>query len=181
MPVDLTTFRYRLIMRLPTMYLLLRSLVLWVTVLLQVSDLYPSWSLLQPFGEKVASLSMEDLCWSTFVATCATLLVGALNRGLEGVASSNTAPFNLVSNIVSLRYTIGDNADYLVKFGYAFMLYVYGSPITHIDKPANKPSRPDTDILIVVIIPVLQVQPYPLFFVTHSDYSFRSLFCTALA
>lgn len=105
-PVNLSSTRHRVIMRIPTTALLLRSLLLWVVVTLQVSKLWPTWSILRPLGEKAASLPMEDLCWSTFVATCAAVLVAGINRGLDGSSTSNTAPFNLVSTPVSNLSTL---------------------------------------------------------------------------
>ena len=44
---------------------------------------------------------------------------------------------------------------FVVQFGYAFLLHIYANPITHAYK--GTPTRPDTHILITIIIPLLQV------------------------
>jgi len=80
---------------------------------------------------------MEDVCWNAFITVCITLAVEALMKGLEG-RSSAPSTFNL--------------------FGYAFLLHIYSSPITHRVKSAGGgPSRPDKHVLITIIIPLLQL------------------------
>ncbi|KAH8117095.1 hypothetical protein DFH11DRAFT_1687859 [Phellopilus nigrolimitatus] len=74
------------------------NLVLFVVILLQVSNLYPSatnveW--VQTIGHWAGQKGMADVCWSTFGSVCLALVVGALTRGLEGANASNTSPFNL--------------------------------------------------------------------------------------
>lgn len=92
----------RLIFRIPTLYFLTSALTLWTVILLQTSDLFPSWQWrwLVSLGKWAAEKEMEDVCWFSFGAVCSALFVGALTRGLEGAgASANTSPFNLVCGL----------------------------------------------------------------------------------
>jgi hypothetical protein len=108
LPLDPTKTSTRLALHLPTLYIMCRVLFLWILVLLQVSDLYPSWGgsegVLQRLGRWSEQIPVQDLCWQTFCSVCAAFCVEALTRGLEGVGfgigahmHANTSPFNLVS------------------------------------------------------------------------------------
>lgn len=97
-PIDLSSTGYRLALRIPSLYYLLKSLSLLTVILLQVSNLWPSigFSWVQAISQWASQKEMTDVCWSTFGAVCFALVITALTRGLEGVNSSNTSPFNLV-------------------------------------------------------------------------------------
>ncbi|KAI0273512.1 hypothetical protein BC834DRAFT_854155 [Gloeopeniophorella convolvens] len=138
-PIDLSSTYSRTILRLPTLYYILRSLVLWSVLFLQASDRFPSslWKPLQMLDEWASRQEMDDICWSTFLSVCGVLCVGALTRGLEGVGSSNASPFNL--------------------FGYSFMLHFYSSPLTHLVKPEGLPSRPDVNVVFTILMPLFQL------------------------
>ena len=49
---------------------------------------------------------MEEVCWSIFGTVCCAVVVGALTRGLEGFDTSNTQPFNIVSDLLSVGLVI---------------------------------------------------------------------------
>jgi hypothetical protein len=97
-PIDLSSTYSRTVLRLPSMYYIFKSLVLWSILALQASDYISStsWKPLQFLDHWVARKEMDEICWSTFIAICGALCVGALTRGLEGVGTTNVAPFNLV-------------------------------------------------------------------------------------
>ncbi|TDL24881.1 hypothetical protein BD410DRAFT_766450 [Rickenella mellea] len=136
-PINLNSTTYRLAFRIPSLYLLFRSLLLLTIILLQGSNLWPSsnYRWLNVIGEWAGQKEFGEVCWSTFGAICAALGVGALTRGLEGISSSNAAPFNL--------------------FGYAFLLHIYSVPITHVVR--GPPSRPDKHVIVTIILPLLQL------------------------
>lgn len=106
-PIDLSSTYSRTILRLPTMYYILKSLVLWTILLLQAADYFPhtSWEPLQSLDEWVAHKEMDEICWFTFRAICGALCVGALTKGLEGVGTTPASPFNLVCPFHSVRVT----------------------------------------------------------------------------
>ncbi|KAH9180438.1 hypothetical protein EDB89DRAFT_2110552 [Lactarius sanguifluus] len=138
-PIDLSSTYSRTVLRLPTMYYISKSLVLWSILALQASDYLPStsWMPLQLLDDWAARKEMDEICWSTFLAICGALCVGALTRGLEGVGTTNASPFNL--------------------FGYAFMLHFYSSPLTHLVKPEGLPSRPDVNVIFTLLVPLFQL------------------------
>lgn len=101
-PVDLSSTFSRFVFRIPSIYLLSKTLLLWTIIFLQTADSYPtnSWSWVGRMGEWVAGKSMEDICWFTFTSVCVTLFVSALTSGLEGYNNNNNqTPFNLVSSL----------------------------------------------------------------------------------
>lgn len=137
-PLDLSSSSVRLTLRLPTLYFLAKSLLVWVFTLAQTTKQFPpltSTSLL-PLANWVARQEMATLCWSTFCSVCGALCVEALTRGLEG-GNSNGSPFNL--------------------FGYAFLLHIYSSPMTHSNKLEGLPSRPDKHIVFTIMLPLLHL------------------------
>ncbi|KAI0748740.1 hypothetical protein C8Q80DRAFT_1173378 [Daedaleopsis nitida] len=137
-PVDISSTSYRLMFRLPTVYFLMKSLVIWATLLLQTQDpaFFTRISLLQPFGDWVAQKTMIDICWSTFMATCFTLIIGSLTTGLEGLNINENAPFNL--------------------FAFAFQLYFESA--SHLPpKESELPSRPSPHTIITIMLPLLQL------------------------
>ncbi|TFK46661.1 hypothetical protein OE88DRAFT_1606369, partial [Heliocybe sulcata] len=138
-PVDLSSTFCRLVLRIPSLYFLAKALALWTIILIQTSDLFPSWqwSWLQAINKWAATKEMEEVCWFTFTAICGGLCVGALTRGLEGQGSPNSSPFNL--------------------FGYAFLLHIYSSPLTHTRKAPGTPSRPEAHVIVTILLPLLQV------------------------
>ncbi|EJD02179.1 uncharacterized protein FOMMEDRAFT_168701 [Fomitiporia mediterranea MF3/22] len=136
-PVDLSSTAYRFTLRIPSLYLLYKSLALLFVILLQVSNLFPSAKIswLQRLGGWAERKEMEDVCWSIFGTVCTALVVGALTRGLEGFNSSNTQPFNI--------------------FGYAMLLHIYSMPVTHANR--STPTRPDINVLLTLLFPLLQL------------------------
>lgn len=97
LPIDLSSTLSRTIIRLPSAYLLLRSLFIWTVIVLQAFRLFPNTHLdwLHNVGTRVSCLETGEVCWSTFMAVCAALCVNYLTSGLEGLGRDAT-PFNLV-------------------------------------------------------------------------------------
>ena len=93
-PLDLASSLVRLALRLPSLYFLSKSLLLWSTTLAQTAHKFPSHSLLF-LASWAAHYDTAALCWFTFCSVCGALCLEALTRGLEG-ANSNASPFNLV-------------------------------------------------------------------------------------
>ena len=96
-PIDLSSTLSRTIVRLPSAYLLLKSLSIWTIIVLQAFRLFPNthagW--LHSVGTQVGRLETGEVCWSTFMAVCAALCVNYLTSGLEGLGR-DASPFNLV-------------------------------------------------------------------------------------
>ncbi|KAJ3835788.1 hypothetical protein F5878DRAFT_627003 [Lentinula raphanica] len=200
LPIDINRTSTRLAIHLPTLYLMCRVLLLWGIMLLQTANLFP-WTqprslsnsdsgnfaqnvfdVLYRLGKWSASWETEDVCWHTFVAICAAFCVEGFVKGLDGNGhgfgfaehmQANTSPFNLV--------------------GYAFLLHIYSSPLTHAFKPhkightnSNNhnlemlPSRPDTHVLITLAIPLLQLTLFHLLSV-RKRWSRHRFLPTALA
>ncbi|KAI0256581.1 hypothetical protein BJV78DRAFT_1117139 [Lactifluus subvellereus] len=138
-PLDLSSTYSRTVLRLPTLYYILKSLLLWSVLFLQASDHFPpsSWKPFRLLDDWASHKEMDEICWFTFRAICGALCVGALTRGLEGVGATNASPFNL--------------------FGYTFMLHFYSSPLTHLVKPEGLPSRPDVNVIFTILMPLLQL------------------------
>lgn len=97
-PVNFSKTLSRFVTRIPSMYLLLRSLTHWTVILLTMSNLWPERSSgnLHDLGVWAAQAAIEDVCWSTFKAVCLALLVASLTSGMETWRPSGNAPFNLV-------------------------------------------------------------------------------------
>ncbi|KAI5122226.1 hypothetical protein M0805_002714 [Coniferiporia weirii] len=136
-PIDLSSTTYRLCFRIPSLYVLFRSLALLSVVLLQVTGYFPSTQLgwLHVIEQWAGQKEMSDVCWTAFVAVCLALVVDALTRGLEGANSNSSSQFNL--------------------FGYAMLLHIYSVPVTHVIK--GPPSRPDKNVLFTLFLPLLQL------------------------
>lgn len=95
LPLDMSSTFSRSLFRIPSIYLLGKTTVIWAVLLLQAANLYPTASWLQALSDWVARKQMEDICRFTFTSVCIAMTVGSLTRGLEG-ASGNQTPFNLV-------------------------------------------------------------------------------------
>ncbi|KAI9065060.1 hypothetical protein FKP32DRAFT_1610894 [Trametes sanguinea] len=138
-PVDLSSTRSRLLFRMPSMYLLGKAFSLWAVLLVQAAG--PStlsqagW--MQPLFAWVAEKKMEDICWYTFLSACATLCIGTLTTGLEGLNMNDSSPFNL--------------------FAFAFQLYVCAASHSHAPKEGEPPSRPDVHVIITIMLPLIQL------------------------
>ncbi|KAJ7644337.1 hypothetical protein FB45DRAFT_897561 [Roridomyces roridus] len=147
LPLNLNRTSTRLAFFLPTLYFLCKMLLIWTILLLQTAELFPSWNsgYIHDLGQWVQHMEMHEICWRTFASICAAFSMEAFVRGLDGGGlglihmNSNTTPFNLI--------------------GYAFLLHVYSSPITHVFKPSpsSLPSRPDKHVIVTITIPLLQV------------------------
>jgi len=96
-PVNLSSTLSRAIIRLPTSYLLLKSLLIWAVILLQAFRLFPATHIgwLHTIDTRVGGLETGEVCWSTFIAISTTLCVNSITSGLEGLGRDAT-PFNLV-------------------------------------------------------------------------------------
>ncbi|KAJ7855948.1 hypothetical protein B0H14DRAFT_2754100 [Mycena olivaceomarginata] len=168
LPLDLTRTSTRLAFHLPTLYFLSKMLVIWTVILLQTSDLYPTWQsgFIYSLGQFTQRKEMQEICWKTFCSICAAFSMEAFVRGLDGSGlgliqmNSNTSPFNLI--------------------GYAFLLHIYSSPITHVYKPASLPSRPDKHVIVTITIPLLQLTIFHILSI-RKRWSNHRLFPTALS
>lgn len=158
-PLDLSSSMGRLVLRLPSLYFILKMLVIWLIVLAQASDKFPtsSSSWLQSVGTYVAQRETADLCWSTFCSVCGVLCMEGLTHGLEGGAH-RPSPFNL--------------------FGYAFVLHTYSSPVTHWIKLEGSTSRPDKHVVFTILLPLLQLAIIHLIGIKQ-DWSSHRLFPSA--
>ncbi|KAJ7729662.1 hypothetical protein DFH07DRAFT_178918 [Mycena maculata] len=167
-PLDLNRTTTRLAFHLPTLYFLCKMLLIWTVILLQTSDLFPGWEsgYVYSFGQWTQSLQMHDVCWRTFCSICAAFSMEAFVRGLDGGGlgliqmNANTSPFNLI--------------------GYAFLLHLYSSPITHVYKPPSLPSRPDKHVIVTITIPLLQLTIFHIVSI-RKRWSNHRLFPTALS
>ncbi|KAG1728615.1 uncharacterized protein EDB91DRAFT_1060458 [Suillus paluster] len=157
-PLDLSSSICRLVLRSPSLYLVFKMLFIWVIVIAQAADKFPTWNLwLQSVGTYVAQRETADLCWSTFCAVCGVLCMEGLTHGLEGGAH-RPSPFNLL--------------------GYAFLLHTYSSPVTHGIKLEGSTSRPDKHVIFTIILPLLQLAIVHLIGI-RQDWSSHRLFPSA--
>ncbi|KAJ7264011.1 hypothetical protein B0H12DRAFT_1180471 [Mycena haematopus] len=168
LPLDVTQTSTRLAFHLPTLYFLSKMLFVWTVILLQTSDLYPTWDsgYIYSLGQWTQGMEMTQICWKTFCSICAAFAMEAFVRGLDGSGfglmhmNSNTSPFNLI--------------------GYAFLLHLYSSPITHVYKPPSLPSRPDKHVIVTITIPLLQLTIFHILSV-RKRWSNHRLLPTALS
>lgn len=100
-PMDLSSTYSRFVFRIPSIFLLLRSLSIWTVILLHGAGVSPSSdrALVGGLHQWAAHKSMEDICWSTFISVCFALFVGSLTSGMEGLYTSSNSPFNLVRSL----------------------------------------------------------------------------------
>ncbi|PPR02057.1 hypothetical protein CVT24_011156 [Panaeolus cyanescens] len=190
LPLDFSKTSTRLALHLPSIYALSKMLLVWFLLVLQTCEVFPlapriqsllstdnPWSalVLGPLVSGVEWLErwciqkdMAQICWSTFCAVCAAFLVEGFIKALNGIGSGfpigtvnpNTSPFNLI--------------------GYAFLLHVYSSPLSHSFHPADGlPSRPDKHTIISITIPLLQQTIFHILSVSKRLSTHR-LFPTAL-
>ncbi|KAJ7935437.1 hypothetical protein B0H13DRAFT_1947791 [Mycena leptocephala] len=168
LPLDLTRTSTRLAFHLPTLYFLSKMLLIWTVILLQTSDLFPAWDsgYIFSLGQWIQRMEMHQVCWRTFCSICAAFSMEGFVRGLDGSGlgliqmNANTSPFNLI--------------------GYAFLLHIYSSPITHVYKPPSLPSRPDKHVIVTITIPLLQLTIFHILSV-RKRWSNHRLFPTALS
>ncbi|KAJ3512483.1 hypothetical protein NLJ89_g3497 [Agrocybe chaxingu] len=158
LPLDFTRTTTRLILHLPSVYFLMKMLLVWCILVLETSELVPQFTEEQKNGYWGAlcwieslfqwgtQMDMTEICWSTFVAVCGAFLVEGFVKAMDGLGggfplgnvNTSTSPFNLV--------------------GYAFLLHIYSSPVTHSYQPNDGlPSRPDKHVIITITIPLLQL------------------------
>ncbi|KAF8208714.1 hypothetical protein K438DRAFT_1812764 [Mycena galopus ATCC 62051] len=168
LPLDVTRTSTRLAFHLPTLYFLCKMLFVWTVILLQTSDLYPTWDsgYVYSLGQWTQRLEMHQVCWRTFCSICAAFAMEAFVRGLDGSGfgliqmNANTSPFNLI--------------------GYAFLLHLYSSPMTHVYKPPSLPSRPDKHVIVTITIPLLQLTVFHILSI-RKRWSNHRLLPTALS
>lgn len=158
-PLDLSSSISRLVLRSPSLYFIFKMVVIWLIVLAQAADKFPTWnsSWLQSVGTYVAQRETADLCWSTFCAVCGVLCMEGVTHGLEGGAH-RPSPFNLL--------------------GYAFLLHTYSSPMTHWIKLEGSTSRPDKHVVFTILLPLLQLVIIHLIGIKQ-DWSSHRLFPSA--
>lgn len=163
LPLDLSRTTTRLAMHLPTLYYLGKMLLLWTLILLQTSNIYPNHEsgTLYKLGQWSETKEMSEICWSTFCAVCAAFCVEGFAKGLDGIGTgffahmqANTSPFNLVCSKYLIRVI---SVLTCRQVGYAFLLHIYSSPVTHMNRATGLPSRPDKHAIITISIPLLQV------------------------
>ncbi|KAG8953106.1 hypothetical protein FRC04_003053 [Tulasnella sp. 424] len=147
-PIDFHLSKNRFILRIPTLFLMYRTMWLVIMLMLQSAansekDSWVSkWSPLTDWmNDQLAKKDMKDVAWMGFVSVCLTLAVTALNNGLDG---SGTVRTSLTFN--------------LVDFG--ILMHYIGSPVTHSIKPQGLPSRPDIHGLLSMLGPVLDLTIY---------------------
>ncbi len=118
LPLNLSRTSTRLAAHLPSLYVLLRMLLLWTLVLLQTADVlnlphngeikqsssyitgwqtifdFNSWLWVQKLVLWSSAMEMETICWRTFCSVCAAFCVEALVKGLDGAGVGLTAHMN---------------------------------------------------------------------------------------
>lgn len=92
-PLNLASSLVRLVLRLPSLFFLSNSLMLWIIVLAQTAQCDLPW--LDALAPSLAQQDTAALCWFTFCSVCGALCIEALTRALEG-GNGNASPFNLV-------------------------------------------------------------------------------------
>ncbi|KAF7979601.1 hypothetical protein HWV62_41916 [Athelia sp. TMB] len=61
LPLDLSSIYCRLVLRLPSLYFLSKALILWTVILLQTSELFPSWPWISALGEWAGGMEMDSV------------------------------------------------------------------------------------------------------------------------
>ncbi|KAF7986608.1 hypothetical protein HWV62_26396 [Athelia sp. TMB] len=67
LPLDLSSIYCRLVLRLPSLYFLSKALILWTVILLQTSELFPSWPWISALGEWAGGMEMDSLTMIHFL------------------------------------------------------------------------------------------------------------------
>lgn len=105
LPLDMSRTTTRFALHLPTLYFLIRILLLWCILVLQTSNLYPSHEsgVIFELGKWCETKTMKEINSATFSTISAAFCVEGLVQSLGGVGSAfgahmhaNTSPFNLV-------------------------------------------------------------------------------------
>lgn len=135
-------------LRLPAIALLLSSLSKLSLVLLQSAPIEPPQTLVgTAMYDRVLRQPMDTLLWGTFLSVCCSIAVGAFVAGITGSARGSS--FNL--------------------FGFAFLLHLYSSPLTHAGVPAwdarrlgkaagvSLATRPDWNVTFGIWLAVLEL------------------------
>ncbi|KAI0820170.1 hypothetical protein BC628DRAFT_1330955 [Trametes gibbosa] len=161
-PVDFSATFSRTLFRIPSLYLLGRAFVLWMLLLLQSQQVSivaeASW--LQPLGVWAAEKKVEDVCWYTFLAACATLCIGTLTTGLEGINMNEVSPFNL--------------------FAFAFQLYMCSAAHSYSQKDTQTPPKPDVHVIITIMLPLIQLTVMHCLEIKHRWTQYRLAISTAI-
>lgn len=154
-PVNLSSTPTRIAFRIPSIFFLLKSLLLLFTIILQVAGMFPNMNVevVQSLAAWASHKEMDDVCWSLFGTVCLSVLVEAITLGLEGPNAMNPSPFNIVSfsfRLITFKLILGSR-----QFGYSMLLHIYSLPMTH--SVRTNPSRPDLNVLLTLFFPLLQV------------------------
>ncbi|KAG7448355.1 uncharacterized protein BT62DRAFT_766865 [Guyanagaster necrorhizus] len=168
LPMDVSRTSTRLALHMPSLYYMCKMLLMWTLLLLKSADLCPEYEsgTMHDLLRWSEQREMNQIAWSTFCAVCAAFCVEGFVKGLDGVGvgigahmQANSSPFNLV--------------------GYAFLLHIYSSPITHVNKPEGLPSRPDKHVVFTIAIPLLQLTVFHILSI-RKQWSTHRLIPTAL-
>lgn len=169
LPLDVSRTSTRLALHIPSLYYMCKMLLMWSLLLLKSADLCPEYEsgTIHDLLDWSQQKEMNQIAWSTFCAVCAAFCVEGFVKGLDGVGvgigahmQANSSPFNLV--------------------GYAFLLHIYSSPITHVNKPEGLPSRPDKHVIFTIAIPLLQLTVFHVLSI-RKRWSTHRLIPTALS
>lgn len=104
-PLDLSSTLSRFLFRIPSIYLLGKTIILWGILLLQGANVYPAsakifgwdgWDWVGRLGEWAMRKPMDEVAWFTFASVCVTVFVAALTAGIEGTNTQSNPQFNLV-------------------------------------------------------------------------------------
>ncbi|KZP01080.1 hypothetical protein CALVIDRAFT_122784 [Calocera viscosa TUFC12733] len=101
LPINPRRLRTRLLLRAPSLYLLLRSFLVLCVMLAQAGGFYPAHSTLgsasswaEGIGHWAQRMRFESACWSAYTAVCVAMLMGTFLGNLEGGQGGEVA-FNL--------------------------------------------------------------------------------------
>jgi len=89
-PLNFSSTLTRFVLRIPSLFLLSKSLLLLSAILLQSAGIFPSWEALQSLGDWADSKDMADVSWTIFGAVCAAISISAFTRGLDGRCAHRT-------------------------------------------------------------------------------------------
>ncbi|KAG8883510.1 hypothetical protein FRB97_006493 [Tulasnella sp. 331] len=141
LPIDASAVHTRFFLRLPSLILLYRALVLNLLLILQITSCLPdSWTS-GPIMRWAVTAKMTDVSWAAYIATCLTLATIAFNNGLDGSGSGGSAlSFNL--------------------FNAAMEYHVLSTARAHIIQPEGLPPRPDLIGLLAMLAPLSDLTIY---------------------